>query len=63
MVEQRKKKQTNWREKLMRHGKKVLQNPLKYALLKAEEYSKDYEKNLKYRLRKKHKILFPNEYQ
>lgn len=60
--QQENKRKTDWRKQLARHGIKVLLNPLKYCRYKATEYSEGYEKKLKYRLRKKHRILFPHEY-
>ena len=50
------RKYTNWKHLLLTSSEnkriKILNNPIKYLLFKPDNYTKDYLKNLKYRLNK-----------
>lgn len=47
------KKRTNWNELVKKKGQKLLKNPYKYLIYRDSEYSKEYLRQLIYRLKKK----------
>ena len=57
----KRKRYTNWRQQLKKFGIKAVRNPMKYCRYPAGDYTKDYENRVRQRLKKKYKIMFPNE--